>query len=107
MIYDELPDGRTVFSFTVIDKVIDFLLSIRLKPLMQLSFTHPPLASVPDKTNFFVKYNTSLPKDNDRWALLVTRLIVHCIERYGLEEVLTWPFCVWNEPDTTVKMFGF
>ncbi len=62
MVYDELPDGRTVFSFTVIDKVIDFLLSIRLRPLMQLSFTPSALASVPDKTNFFVKYNTSLPK---------------------------------------------
>lgn len=107
MVYDELPDGRAVFSFTVIDKIIDFLLSIRLRPLMQLSFTPSALASAPDKTNFFMKYNTSLPKDYDRWTLLVTRLIGHCIERYGLDEVLTWPFCVWNEPDTTVKMFGF
>lgn len=107
MIYDELPDGRPSYSFTIIDKVIDFLLSIRLKPFMQLSFTPSAMASDPDKTSFFMKYNTSLPKDYTRWEDLVTRMVRHCIRRYGLDEVLTWPFCLWNEPDTTTKMFGF
>ena len=97
MIYDETKDGKPLLSFTLIDKVLDFLLSIGLKPLMQLSFMPKALASSQEKTTFFMQYNTSPPKDMDKWVFLVTSLVRHCIDRYSLIEVLSWPFCVWNE----------
>lgn len=107
MVYDEKDDGTPLLSFVLIDKVIDFLLSIGLKPLVQLSFMPKKLASDPEKLSFFIEYNTSPPKDIAKWTYLVKSLTVHLIERYGEAEVLTWPFCVWNEPDTSSKMFGF
>ncbi|WP_425281051.1 GH39 family glycosyl hydrolase [Paenibacillus jilunlii] len=31
----------------------------------------------------------------------------HLIQRYGLEEVRSWLFCVWNEPSSSNLLFGF
>jgi xylan 1,4-beta-xylosidase len=33
------------------------------------------------------------------WVELVTTTVNHWIERYGIDEVRTWPFEVWNEPN--------
>ena len=107
LLYDELPNGSMSLSFAMLDKVFDFLMSIRLKPWMQLAFMPSALASDPGKTSFFSRQNCSPPKDMDRWCTLVEGVVRHCIQRYSLEEVLTWPFCLWNEPDTTPEMFGF
>ncbi len=107
MIYDELSDGKPVLSFTLLDKVLDFLQSIGLKPVIQFSFMPSALASDPKKTNFFMKYNTSLPKNYEHWDFLIESFVRHCVSRYRADEVQTWPFCLWNEPDTTPQMFGF
>lgn len=107
LLYDELPSGDISLSFTQLDKVFDFLLSINLKPWMQLAFMPSALASDPNKTSFFTKQNCSPPKNMDSWNYMIRQLVLHCIDRYSLEEVLSWPFCVWNEPDTTPEMFGF
>lgn len=39
------------------------------------------------------------PKDYERWGELVTAHAQHCLERYGTEEVKTWLWELWNEPD--------
>jgi xylan 1,4-beta-xylosidase len=39
------------------------------------------------------------PKDYDRWRELNRQFACHLIDRYGLEEVRTWYFSSWNEPD--------
>lgn len=35
----------------------------------------------------------------DEWAQLIFSLVTHWKERYGLEEIRTWYFEVWNEPN--------
>lgn len=107
MLYDELADGSVHLSFVLFDQVMDFLMSIGLRPWMQLSFMPRALASNPGRNSFFLQQNCSLPKDMEKWTSLIRELVLHCIRRYSLEEVLSWPFCVWNEPDTTEEMFGF
>jgi xylan 1,4-beta-xylosidase len=39
------------------------------------------------------------PKDYDKWAELIRQWVKHCVERYGKDEVLTWYWELWNEPD--------
>jgi len=39
------------------------------------------------------------PKDYAKWRELVRAVVAHLVERYGRDEVLTWYFEVWNEPD--------
>jgi xylan 1,4-beta-xylosidase len=107
MVYKEKDDGTPVYSFTLIDKVIDFLLSVDLKPLVQLSFMPRDLASDPDKLIDMWHYNTSPPKDLKKWTDLVEAVVRHLISRYGIDEVRSWLFCVWNEPDGSIDSFGW
>ncbi len=39
------------------------------------------------------------PKDYNKWRELVYQWVKHSIERYGKDEVTTWLWEVWNEPD--------
>ncbi len=107
MVYDESADGLPVLSFAYVDKVMDFLQSIHLRPIIQLSFMPGKLASIPQKSVFYANYNTSAPKDMNKWNYLVEQTLLHLIDRYGLEEVLQWPICVWNEPDLGTEAFSF
>ena len=42
-----------------------------------------------------------------KWKDLIAALTNHLIERYGFNKVKDWLFCCWNEPDTSVNLFGF
>lgn len=100
-------DGKLLFRYTLVDMALDFILSIGLKPLIQLSFMPMALASDPNKTVFAASMNTSPPSKMEEWNELVDNFTRHLIARYSRQEVLSWLFCVWNEPTTSAKMFGF
>ena len=87
-----------LYSFFNADQICDFLLSIGMKPFIELSFMPETLASG-HKTVFQYQGNVTPPKDYSQWATLVRKLVSHCVDRYGLEEVRTWYFEVWNEPN--------
>ena len=39
------------------------------------------------------------PKDYRKWHDLVFELVRHCAERYGHDEIVSWYWELWNEPD--------
>ncbi|GAA3808121.1 GH39 family glycosyl hydrolase [Cellulomonas soli] len=106
-VYREDESGLPVYSFVLVDKVLDFLLSIGLKPFVQLSFMPQDLASIEDRTVFSAPFNVSPPRSIERWTALVEAFMDHVLARYTRAEVSTWLFCVWNEPDTGPTLFGF
>ena len=91
-------DKRLVNSFFNADQIFDFLLSIGMKPFVELSFMPAVLASGA-RTVFSYRANVTPPKDYKQWTTLIDRLVLHCVERYGESEVREWPFEVWNEPN--------
>jgi xylan 1,4-beta-xylosidase len=94
-----ISEGDTFFySFFNADQIFDFLLSIGMRPFVELSFMPTALASG-DKTVFHYRANVTPPKDYARWATLIRKLVAHWVERYGLAEVREWFFEVWNEPN--------
>ncbi len=97
MVYREDSTGNPIFNFNMLDEILDFLLSIRLRPLIQFSFMPKALAKTPEATFFTVPFIMSEPKDNTKWELLVTRFTEHVLSRYGLQEVSQWIFTFWNE----------
>lgn len=107
MVYMEKEDGTPYYSFTLMDKVLDFLMEVDLKPLMQLSFMPRALASDPTKLIDMWNFNTSPPKDLKKWKDLISAVLHHLIDRYGIYEVRSWLFCVWNEPDGSTDSFGW
>jgi xylan 1,4-beta-xylosidase len=87
-----------LYSFFNADQIFDFLLSIGVKPFIELSFMPETLASG-HKTVFNYRGNVTPPKDYREWATLIRKLVSHWVARYGVEEVRTWFFEVWNEPN--------
>ena len=91
-------NNSLIYSFFNADQICDFLLSIGMKPFMELSFMPTALSSGSD-TVFSYKANVNEPKDYKQWQTLIKKLIKHWVERYGLAEVSKWFFEVWNEPN--------
>lgn len=87
-----------VLSFTNIDSVFDFLLSINMKPFVEIGFM-PECLRTKDTTVFHYKGYISKPSSYETWEWLIESFAEHLIERYGLDEVRQWFFEVWNEPN--------
>ena len=98
-------DGKPVYSFAHVDKVFDFLLGVGLKPIVQLSFMPSVLAKDPARRLF--NHLVSEPASLHTWADLVRSVTTHLLQRYGEEEVRSWHFCVWSQPDTPQSLYGF
>ena len=86
------------YNFTYVDLVFDDYLSLGLRPFVELGFMPAQMASG-EQTIFYWKGNVTPPDDYDKWARLVTATVEHWMERYGRDEVILWPFEVWNEPN--------
>ncbi|KAA6347635.1 Beta-xylosidase [termite gut metagenome] len=93
-----IQNGKIHYNFQYVDVLYDFLLSIDIKPFVELGFMPSPLKSN-DRTVFWWKGNISPPADYTEYEKLITALTRHFTERYGEEEVKTWYFEVWNEPN--------
>jgi xylan 1,4-beta-xylosidase len=97
-VYKEDRNGNPEYNYQYIDVLYDYLLSIGIKPFVELGFMPSALASGP-QTIFWWRGNVTPPKDYNKWADLIKNLTAHFSERYGAEEVKTWYFEVWNEPN--------
>ena len=106
-IYIEDEDGNPVYSFDVIDKMCDIWLASNCKPFFEIGFMPMHLADMtgtdPAAANDIREYQRSgwnrPPKDYDKWYDLIHALMVHLAGRYGVDELETWYFEMWNEPD--------
>ena len=97
-VYKEDAKGNPIYNWQYVDKLYDYLLSVGLKPFVELAFMPRDLAGG-DKTVFWWRGNITPPKSYEKWSALIANLVRHFRERYGDDEVKTWYFEVWNEPD--------
>lgn len=94
-----------LYNFVNMDSIFDFLLGIGMKPFIELGFMPTVLASG-TTTCFHYKGNVTPPADYGEWGKLIGLLAEHAAERYGYEEVRTWYFEVWNEPNLSYFFTG-
>lgn len=96
-------DQFTEYNFNFCGVAYDNVLSAGMKPLVELSFMPEKLAlkeeGRPLKGGFFYRPNIVPPKDYAAWRDYLQAFIRFLLHRYGAEEVRTWYFEVWNEPD--------
>jgi xylan 1,4-beta-xylosidase len=90
--------GKPEYNWQYIDELYDFLHRIGMKPFVELGFMPNNLASG-SKTIFWWKGNVTPPRDMNKWADFIRAFVEHVKERYGDDEVRTWYFEVWNEPN--------
>ncbi|MEO6522492.1 MAG: glycoside hydrolase [Mucilaginibacter sp.] len=99
-VYQEDSHGQPIYNWQYVDQLYDFLLSIKVKPFIELSFMPNALKST-DQTIFWWKGNVSQPSSYKKWAELIKQMVKHLEARYGRKEVALWYFEVWNEPNLT------
>jgi xylan 1,4-beta-xylosidase len=97
-VYREDKNGNPEYNYQYIDVLYDYILSLGMKPFVELGFMPSALASG-KQTIFWWKGNVTPPKDYNKWGDLIKNLVSHFTQRYGENEVKTWYFEVWNEPN--------
>ncbi len=97
---EEEMDGKvhTFYNFTYLDRIIDTYIENGIRPFLELGFM-PEKLKTGEQTVFYWKGNVTPPSSYEKWAELIFATIRHLIDRYGEEEVSTWPVEVWNEPN--------
>lgn len=103
-----LPGGDKFrdISFHQIGCVYDNILSTGMKPFVELSFMPSMMASGKKTASFGYKCNITLPKSFTEWGELIQAFVRYLIRRYGKDEVESWYFEVWNEPNLDVFFKG-
>lgn len=109
-VYHEDAQGRPVYEWKILDGIFDAYKAAGVKPMVELGFMPKDLAAKlpgrPDQP--YQKHfpgdvlggaSNNPPKDYAKWQALVEAVVAHLVARYGKDEVLTWYFEVWNEPD--------
>jgi len=90
-------NGTTVYNWSDIDQLYDDLLARHIRPFVELGFTPQALATS-DNSIFYWHGNTSHPNPAG-WQALIDAFVRHIEARYGKDEVRSWYFEVWNEPN--------
>lgn len=96
-----LPNGDKIVerNFYLCGVVFDNILSIGMKPFVELGFMPQSLAKVRTENKGFYGSNFHNPRDLEEWADYIKDFVQYLMNRYGNEEVESWFFEVWNEPD--------
>ncbi len=102
-VYHEESDKVPLFNWQYIDIILDFLISVKLKPLIEIGFMPRHLASKKQYAGWNFHPNVSYPKSIEKWSMLISGFMYHCINRYGLGEVRSWYFDFWVCPDLPIN----
>jgi xylan 1,4-beta-xylosidase len=97
-IVSRLSDGSLIFDWTRVDRFIDRLKEVRLRPFVECGFMPEALASG-KQTIFWWRGNVTPPRNYNEWSQLIRAFARHEIDKRGLPEVRNWYFEVWNEPN--------
>jgi xylan 1,4-beta-xylosidase len=90
--------GPGAFNFLYVDEIYDRMLDLGVRPFVELSFMPEALASSRNSI-FAYRGNVSPPRHWEEWRDMVQAFTDHCVKRYGIGEVSSWKFEVWNEPN--------
>jgi hypothetical protein len=85
-----IRDDNKGYSFFNTDSVLDYILSLGMLPVVELSFMPRALAARPNETIFHYNGITSPPADWQQFADLIVAFVSHHVARYGLAAVQTW-----------------
>lgn len=109
-VYHEDDGGVPYYDFTIADQTYDAIVNAGHHVLVELAFT--PRDLLPDESaNLVVESSPTVysnyeagawsfpPRDYDKWGALIAAHAQHCLERYGEDEVNSWLWELWNEPD--------
>ncbi|MBO6158079.1 MAG: hypothetical protein J6P72_02315 [Firmicutes bacterium] len=103
-------EAFTEYNFNACGVAYDNVLDAGMKPFVELSFMPEKLALKEEgralNGMFFYKPIIVPPADLEAWKDYIQAFLKFLIHRYGIEEIRTWYFEVWNEPDLPVAFWN-
>jgi xylan 1,4-beta-xylosidase len=107
--YTEDALGRPVYDWTITDRIFDTYIQAGAKPFVEIGFMPQAISSKPEpyrptwipgasNPDYFIGWSFP-PKDYHKWGELVYQWVKHCVAKYGKDQVGSWYWEVWNEPD--------
>lgn len=100
----------TEYNFNACGAAYDNVLAAGMKPFVELSFMPEKLARKDEKWPltgmFFYRPIIAPPADYAAWRDYIGAFVRFLLKRYGAEEVRSWLFEIWNEPDIPYVFFN-
>ena len=103
-----LPGSKSFrnYNFRNIAVAYDNVLKAGMKPWVELSFMPSRLAKSQKKVTVNADGRSGMPKKDEDWQDFIRAFIRFLIARYGKDEVASWHFEVWNEPNMSTFFSG-
>jgi xylan 1,4-beta-xylosidase len=108
-VYTEDANGKPIYNWRIVDSIFDTYVQRGMKPLAQMGFMPEALSTNPEpyqhhwQPGMDYKYIFTgwayPPKDYNKWGELIYQWVKHCTQRYGKDEVASWYWELWNEPN--------
>ncbi len=98
--FQSVPGSKKIqeINFRQVGDIYDNLLDCGVKPFVEMSFMPSALASG-KKLGLRYDPNITMPRSLEEWTDYIRSFISFLLNWYGKEEVESWYFEVWNEPD--------
>jgi xylan 1,4-beta-xylosidase len=107
--YTEDAQGKPVYNWSGVDAIFDEFIKNGMKPIAEIGFMPEALSVKPKPYQHHWKPGISYdsiftgwaypPADYTKWRALVFNWVKHCVAKYGVSEVASWYWEVWNEPN--------
>lgn len=102
-VYSEDKNGNPIYDFTKVNKVFAEYVKRGLKPIVEYDYL-PKLLEIGGENiakgnDEGMKMRNTGPNDWKKWSDLMKAATQNFIDEFGKEEVRSWYFEVWNEPD--------
>ena len=107
--YTEDASGKPIYDWRIVDRILDTYLQAKARPFVEIGFMPQALSSKPDpyhptwipgaaNPDYSIGWSYP-PNDYAKWGELVYQWVRHSVQKYGEEQVASWYWEVWNEPD--------
>lgn len=92
--------GKLVTNYAYLNQVVDLILSLGAKPMLEFSFMPGALARE-ERLPSMGGWTLSPPKDISQWKALISALMEHLKDRYGASTMGKWLYSPWLQPGFT------
>jgi xylan 1,4-beta-xylosidase len=102
-VYSEDVNGNPIYDFSKVNKVFHEYVKRGIKPIVEYDYMPELLEIDSDEVTVGNDEGMTLrntgPDDWKKWSGLMKAATQNFIDEFGADEVKTWYFEVWNEPD--------
>lgn len=100
-VYSEDDKGNPIYDFSRVNRIYREFVKRGLKPIVECDYIPKELlhgaGTIGNDEGLSIR--NAGPKDWGKWRALLVAFVKNLVDEFGADEVRTWYFEVWNEPD--------